>query len=443
MPLRHLILFFLLPAAVWAQTGLTIEQAMQQAVTRHPAVQAAAARTQAARAQARQAIGYRLPSVDVAETFIRTNNPAEAFAFQMNQERFSMAEFGNPANDPNNPDLLNTYMTRAEATLPVFTGGMLHGRTMQAHSMAKAATQDETRTRENVALDATTAWLNLSKAREFKDLMQRSLATAEAHAKRADDFFKQGMLAPHEILRAQVFVAEMREYRTRADEQEQLAQAALNFNLGNSQDTPITLAEAQPATVEDIVLDAAVKQALNGRPDLLAAREKLKAGRLEVTVARSSFLPQVGIVGRYDMYDDKLLGDHGSSWAIMGQAKLNLFRGGADRHAWQKAALDAKAGAADVRRFEEGVTLEVRQALAEQTSAGLRAQAATAALTAGRENLRVTEARYAQGIAKMTDLLDAQTALRELEVRELTARYDVLLAGYRIRFVTGQTLLSK
>ncbi len=443
MPLRHLILFFLLPAAVWAQTGLTIEQAMQQAVTRHPAVQAAAARTQAARAQTRQAIGYRLPSVDVAETFIRTNNPAEAFAFQMNQERFSMAEFGNPANDPNNPDLLNTYMTRAEATLPVFTGGMLHGRTMQAHSMAKAATQDETRTRENVALDATTAWLNLSKAREFKDLMQRSLATAEAHAKRADDFFKQGMLAPHEILRAQVFVAEMREYRTRADEQEQLAQAALNFNLGNSQDTPITLAEAQPATVEDIVLDAAVKQALNGRPDLLAAREKLKAGRLEVTVARSSFLPQVGIVGRYDMYDDKLLGDHGSSWAIMGQAKLNLFRGGADRHAWQKAALDAKAGAADVRRFEEGVTLEVRQALAEQTSAGLRAQAATAALTAGRENLRVTEARYAQGIAKMTDLLDAQTALRELEVRELTARYDVLLAGYRIRFVTGQTLLSK
>lgn len=443
MLLRHLILFFLLPAAVWAQTGLTIEQAMQQAVTRHPAVQAAAARTQAARAQARQAIGYRLPSVDVAETFIRTNNPAEAFAFQMNQERFSMAEFGNPANDPNNPDLLNTYMTRAEATLPVFTGGMLHGRTMQAHSMAKAATQDETRTRENVALDATTAWLNLSKAREFKDLMQRSLATAEAHAKRADDFFKQGMLAPHEILRAQVFVAEMREYRTRADEQEQLAQAALNFNLGNSQDTPITLTEAQPATVEDIVLDAAVKQALNGRPDLLAAREKLKAGRLEVTVARSSFLPQVGIVGRYDMYDDKLLGDHGSSWAIMGQAKLNLFRGGADRHAWQKAALDAKAGAADVRRFEEGVTLEVRQALAEQTSAGLRAQAATAALTAGRENLRVTEARYAQGIAKMTDLLDAQTALRELEVRELTARYDVLLAGYRIRFVTGQTLLSK
>ncbi|MBK8128181.1 MAG: TolC family protein [bacterium] len=441
--MRHLILFFLLPAAVWAQTGLTIEQAMQQAVTRHPAVQAAAARTKAARAQTRQAIGYRLPSVDVAETFIRTNNPAEAFAFQMNQERFSMAEFGNPANDPNNPDLLNTYMTRAEATLPVFTGGMLHGRTMQAHSMAKAATQDETRTRENVALDATTAWLNLSKAREFKDLMQRSLATAEAHAKRADDFFKQGMLAPHEILRAQVFVAEMREYRTRADEQEQLAQAALNFNLGNSQDTPITLAEAQPATVEDIVLDAAVKQALNGRPDLLAAREKLKAGRLEVTVARSSFLPQVGIVGRYDMYDDKLLGDHGSSWAIMGQAKLNLFRGGADRHAWQKAALDAKAGAADVRRFEEGVTLEVRQALAEQTSAGLRAQAATAALTAGRENLRVTEVRYAQGIAKMTDLLDAQTALRELEVRELTARYDVLLAGYRIRFVTGQTLLSK
>ncbi|MCB1060648.1 MAG: TolC family protein [Calditrichaeota bacterium] len=440
--LKFLYLAVLLPTLALAQDSLTIRDAMREASEHHPQVQAATARAKAARAQSRQAIGYRLPSVDVSESFIRTTNPAESFAFQMNQERFSMTEFGNPANDPNNPDPLNTYMTRAEATLPIFTGGMLHGRTLQARRMARAAGLEEDHTRESVAMDAATAWLNLSKAREYQSLMTKSLATAETHMQRARDYFDQGMLAPSDILRAEVFVAEIKEYKTRADEQAQLAQAALNFQRGRSQDEEVVLSELvfeEPMSIEKVEAQSA---ALENRPDLQAAHEKLNAGKAEVTVARSSFLPQIGIVGRYDWYDDELLGDNGKSWAIMGQAKINLFHGGADVHAVQKASLEARAGEQDVHRFEEGVKLQVRQAVSDMESAKLRHEAANAALASGQENLRVVEARYAQGVAQMTDLLDAQTALRELEVRELTARYDRMLAGYRIKFVTGQSLLN-
>ncbi|MBL0060843.1 MAG: TolC family protein [bacterium] len=62
---------------------------------------------------------------------------------------------------------------------------------------------------------------------------------------------------------------------------------------------------------------------------------------------------------------------------------------------------------------------EVRQAVAERSSAELRLDAALAALTSGRENLRVIEARYAQGIAQMTDLLDAQTRYVNLKCANL------------------------
>lgn len=60
--------------------------------------------------------------------------------------------------------------------------------------------------------------------------------------------------------------------------------------------------------------------------------------------------------------------------------KLNLFRGAADYHAQQKAAWDARSGEEDVKRFEEGVELEVRQALAEYKGAELHLEAASAAL---------------------------------------------------------------
>jgi outer membrane protein TolC len=229
----------------------------------------------------------------------------------------------------------------------------------------------------------------------------------------------------------------------RADEQAQLAQAALNFQRGHPQADSVVLAAPDTSNFLPLETESGIEIALQQRPDLRAAHEKLAAAGGEVSVARSGFLPQIGLVGRYDWNDDQLLGNHGESWAVIGQAKLNLFRGGADRYAWQKAALDAQAGEEDVRHFEEGVQLEVRQALADRASAELRHDAAQTALTAGRENLRVTEARYAQGIARMTDLLDAQTALRELELRELSARYDQQLADYRIRFATGQPLLNE
>jgi outer membrane protein TolC len=41
----------------------------------------------------------------------------------------------------------------------------------------------------------------------------------------------------------------------------------------------------------------------------------------------------------------------------------------------------------------------------------------------------------------MIDLLDAETALREAEMRELVARYDVALATARLHFVSGATLI--
>jgi len=56
--------------------------------------------------------------------------------------------------------------------------------------------------------------------------------------------------------------------------------------------------------------------------------------------------------------------------------------------------------------------------------------------------LRITDERFQQGLEKMIDLLDAETALREAEVRELTARYDEAFALFRLHFATGFSLIN-
>ena len=85
--------------------------------------------------------------------------------------------------------------------------------------------------------------------------------------------------------------------------------------------------------------------------------------------------------------------------------------------------------------------LEVQQAWQDLETARTRLETATSSLAAAREALRVRENRFKQGLDKMIDLLDAETALRQSEMRELVARYDVALESNRLRYVTGATLI--
>ena len=422
-----------------AREPLTHLHAVQQALKTSPVIQAATERERAAEYALWEAIGYRLPSVQLMEMGVRTTNPAESFAFTMNQERFSMAQFADPARDPNNPDASNTYVTRAEASLPIFTGGMLHARTRQAKFMLDAARADRRWAEHEVTFHTIEGWLNLTRARENVDLMERSLETARTHLRQTQDYRDAGLIVPSDVLRAEVYVSELEEWRVRAINGERLAQAALNFAMGVPQTNSYSTGDLPAIDSLQVELETWLEAADQRRPDLQAARLKTKAVAKEKSVSLAGFLPEIGIVGRYDLYDDEVFGDNGESWALMGVAKWNIFRGGVDYANWQRNRHTARAHQSDVSRFREGVALEVRQAFGDHTAARLRQSAAAKTRQSGRENLRIIEERYQQGVVKITDLLDAQTALRELEVRELEARYDYNLSWYRLRLAAGES----
>lgn len=419
---------------------LTLAEAVDRALSSTPSVQAATARMEAAAARSEQASGFRWFSLDLTESYIGTDSPAEVFALQLNQERFDKQAFF--LSDPNQAEWLDTWSTRLEATLPVYTGGHLSGRIAQAGRMANAAGLELAHTREQAAFAAVSSYTNLAKAREYRALLEEARATTAAHVRLAEQFAGQGLILDAEVLKARVYLAEVDELLAQADNGSLLAEAALNFEIGHDQSAHWELAPLPPPPPAPGELLDWTAAALERRRDLGAAREKLEAGRLEERVARAPFLPEVAVVGRYDLYDDGPFGANGQSGSVVGVARINLFRGGADAAGLAAARHEAASFASDVRRFEEGVTLEVRQAWHDLATARARQTTANASLAAAREALTVREARFRQGLDRMIDLLDAETALREAEVRELLARYDLFLASYRLHFASGASLVD-
>ncbi|HPW55057.1 MAG: TolC family protein [Thermoanaerobaculaceae bacterium] len=393
-------------------------------------------RAQAAAERVRQARGFQLPSVSLQEIFTRTDSPAEAFALKLNQERFSFADF--MTSDPNRPDPLDTAITRVEATIPLFTGGELSGRIAQAELAAQAADRQARWAAEQAALAAGEAYVMVEQAREYVALLEKARETVAAHVALAEAYAEQGMLVRSELLRAQVELSRLDDLVTEARGRTRVAEANLAFRLGQAQGSQWELEPLPPpAAVTDTF--EAWAAAADSRLDLLAARDLLSAGEREERVRKAAYLPKVGMVARADWVDDTLFGTHGSSTAIMAVASINLFAGGSDRAAVAAARHEARAGREDVKRFAEGVRLEVRQTYEEAVTARQRHATARQALAAAREAERITGERFRSGVVKMLDLLDVATARRESETRELVARAEAQLALMRLAVRAGRT----
>lgn len=396
---------------------------------------AASARQRAAEARAREAAGHRLPQVRLSEQWIRTDSPADAFGLLLNQERFSFPDF--VSGDPNSPDALETAITRLEVEVPIWTGGELSTRIRQARLAAEAAAESAARAGDRAAVDAAESWIRLAQAREGVALLEKARDTVAAHVDLARNYAAQGMLVRSELLRAEVELAKLDDLLSEARGNARVAEANLGFRIGEPIDTTYALAPLAepPALTRDRQGWIAATAA---RRDLAGARKLLEAGELEAKAIQGGLLPRIGVVARHDLVDDQLFGSHGDSTTIAAMVTFDLFDGGKKRAALAAARAEAEAGRAEVERFAEGVQLEAKHAFETAAVALERRATAAAALAAADEAVRIVEDRFRAGVVKTTDLLDATTARREAEMRELVARADAWLAQLQLALAAGE-----
>jgi outer membrane protein len=422
-----------------AQPGaaeLSLEESMARAREQALEVAAAGSRVDAAEAQLRQARSYRMPTVQLQELWVRTDSPAESFAFQLNQERFSFNEF--VSTDPNSPGFSNTAMTRLEVQLPLYTGGEISNRVQQARLAAEAAGRGAVRASDGAALNAGEAYVMLAQAREYVALLEASRETVARHVEVARAYVGEGMIVRSELLRAEVELARIEDLLAEARGNAAIAEANLAFRLG-LEDLSTSFALEPLRGEVDVERGHEEWLALAGsREDLEEARRRLAAGRLEEKVRLAARLPRVGLVVRQDFFDQDPFGTHGDSTTAMVQVGLDIWSGGRHRAAADAARAEAEAGAQDVERMARGIRLEVEQAWRELQSARNRQRTALQSLAAAREAERILEERFRSGVAKTLDLLDATTARREAETRALVARADAQIAALRLAYQAGE-----
>jgi outer membrane protein TolC len=295
--------------------------------------------------------------------------------------------------------------------------------------------------RQSVALEVQEAYLAVLRAQALENVAREALAAAQEHHQIAQLQQKAGVVAPFDVLRAEVQVASYRQDLLAKQNAVDLAIANLNRVMGTDVNRPLRLVEPALTERAGVELAASQQEAEQRRPEVLQAQTLLQAARKGIKLARAGLQPSFTLTGGYS-YDANPsdLGGQSESWNASAAVSLLLFDSGATHARVRQAQADVATAELGERDARQQVSLEVRQAYLSLHEAEQRMSTTEKDVAQARETLRLAQARYRAGVSASVEVTDAEVAFARSLSSQVNARYDYEPAQARLDRAIGRPL---
>ncbi len=421
----------------WGQAAaevLSLRQAADMALRQNPELSVSQARVAQAESGLKQAEGARMPRVNLSLNATHTNDALNAFGLRLGQERISAADF-NPAT-LNDPAAIGNFNTRVEVTAPLYSGGQISARQEEARAHVRAAQSGDAAARQQVLLDVLQAYQGVHLARAYVQVSEQAQTAAREFVRVTTSLHRQGMAVKSDLLSSRVNLENARLNVSEARRQEATALDRLKLLLGRKLGEDLDVgAEAQPILPPGDA-EALRVQAVNRHPALQALRNQVSAAESATAAARGAKRPQLNVMARHD-WNDRDLGFGAASYTLGGTLSWNVFDGGHDNAAIDRAQAARLEQAAKLRQAEEAIAFQVTEARRRALEAEERLAARVEAVKEAEEAQRLTRLRYENGVTTLVDLLSTQTRLDRARADLAQARHDLSVSRGQVLQAAG------
>lgn len=331
------------------------------------------------------------------------------------------------------------YMAGLSLTQPIYTGGKISTGHRLARIGEEAAAEQLRMTRMDVLVEADNAyWTALAVGRKVR-MLESYRAQMDTLRRVTETALAAGMATENDLLRIEAkrtdISYQLQKVRNGAD----LCRMALCRVVGADFDTQIEIVD----TTFDIHAYGNLSSDLDARPELHLLERQVAAEREQIRMARADMLPTVGLSVGYSYYGNIKLNsmvDAGGGAMVpytqqfrdgiglaMLAVKIPIFHWGESRKKVRKAQYALQNAELELQKNSRLMSIEVQQAIRNVQDAYGLVRTAETGLRQAEENLRVMRNRYAESMAPLTDLLDAQSQWQQAESNLIEAQ-----AQYRI-----------
>ena len=322
---------------------------------------------------------------------------------------------------------------------PLYPGVSLSKLPQVAETQLEVARLEELRARQELKSQVASAYYNALSAREMVTITQEAIEVARGQLAKAQAFFENGVVLRTDVLRAELAVGSLRQNLLATENGAALALASLEATLGVSLAGFELVPPSFPQTLATIDSQRALALAQKCRPELAIAQASAKQTELAVELARGGKRPQVALVGNYGWQGSELKLDD-ANWSVTISARLPLFDGGAGDAKIREAQAGAETTKLVLLQLEQGIALEIQAAVGGLLEAKGRLPLALGAVEQAQEALRISQARYSEGLGMLTEVLEAQSALNKAQADRVGAIYNYYLAVEKLELSMGSEI---
>jgi outer membrane protein TolC len=438
---RLLIVMIMLAGAQWCGAGralcagdeLTLDRAMDAALSNHPTVAQLKATVEQSRRQLGQSRSALYPTLDyqlsTSTTVGDESAPSSTAASATSAALASM--FAQDEGDVSNALSLN-YTLYDAGRRP----GIRAGR-----EFLTAAELDLARFRDQLAVNVFTAFMSAYMAGQALHVQEQSRDYFSELRREARVRFEEGLIAESDFL-------------TFADAYDQADIAVLNnslqmrkavIGLENLMHEPLgeDVRLALPGAAEPMAaacdVEALVAQALEQREDVQSARARAAALGHTVNQVKGALKPSITVGAAYQISENDIgdVDSYDDLTRITAQMNWRLTDGGRRRNAVLEAGARREQVLAQLNSLEWGVRREVRDACYAIDNAQSRIGILESSVGNAEKNLEIVTLRYKEGLITVSYVTDAELNLTRARLSMIQARVDLALGRRAMNLAIG------
>ena len=295
-----------------AQEGWTLRRCIDYAIEHNINVQQTANSAEQSKVEVNTAKWARLPNLSGSAS-----------------QNWSWGRTASPVDNTYNDINSGSSSFSLGTNIPLFTGLELPNQYALTKLNLKAAIEDLNKAKEDLAINVTSAYLQVLFNQELSKVAQSQVGLSKEQLSRITRLHEVGKASPAEVAEAKARVAQDEMSAVQADNNYRLALLDLsqllelptpeNFSLA----TPDTELEFSPLTSPDEIYN----QAMLYKPGIKAAEYRLEGSEKNVRIAKSSYYPQLSFSAGLGTNFYTGNGNAGSNFGNQMKNNLNKYAG--------------------------------------------------------------------------------------------------------------------
>lgn len=416
--------------------AVTLAEAVELALERHPDVEKARVAANILNAKIREVRAQALPDIAINSSFTRWRDPSLLNASGLDK-------FPAELRDALVPSAVNLFDYHIAFKQPVYTAGKVGTALRLASVEAEGASSDIDRARQDLALEVTRAFFGLLWAEQYAELAAETQRQKELHADMARTRFRNGVATEVDVLRSEVNVANGAPELVRARNAVRQARAQLNYYMARPLDFPTRASgDFHEKPLAEDTLEKLAFEASRRRPELSRLRIAERSARVQRDLAQAENRMKVDFAATYGIMSrlpSNLANSQFTRWTAGFNFHFPVFDGFRRSSLISQAVGVERSARLERQRVEEQVRLALQQGLDEMSAAGETIRAARANVAQAEKVLAMMQNNYKYGAATTLDIVDAQTAVSVARTNLLRGLHDFAVARAGLRWTAGMT----